>query len=117
MYKRIQRGRGLGGFFSSLLKLFSKAAPAVSRIMANPNVKKVGKLALQSALRTGGKALTSNDLKTAVDSEINLIKKKVGKAMLKRARTDKKTSQDAGKKSKTVTIKNLKKKKTSSSLF
>ena len=105
MYQRIQRGRGLGGFFSSILKLFSRAAPLIKKVAANPTVRKVGKQALKSALSVGASALEGESVKAAGKSEFAKTKKKVGKVL-------KKISNDINEEEK-MKRKRVKKKKTS----
>ena len=85
-FNRIQRGQGLGNILKSIFKVFRKAIPIASKIASNPTVKKIGKEVLNSGLRIGGEALITNDLNSAVNTELESAKKRVGKAILKRAR-------------------------------
>ena len=115
MYQRVQRGRGLGGFFSGILKIFSKAAPILKKVAANPSVQKVGKQALKSALSVGASALEGENVKHAASSEFKKTKKKVGQ-VLKKISND--IDKDRKKKKRYSKIKNSKKrKKASSNLF
>ena len=85
MYRRVQKGRGLGGFLKSVVRIFTKALPVVAKISKNPTVRKIGSGALQSAMRVGGEALITNDLEAAAKSEMRDVKKRIGEAVLKRA--------------------------------
>lgn len=80
-YQRIQRGRGIGGFFGSILKIISKAAPLVSKVAANPSVRKIGKQALKSALSIGADALTGTNIENSTKKEFKKTRKKVGKIL------------------------------------
>lgn len=118
MYQRIQRGRGLGAFFGSVLKIFSKAAPLVKKVITNPSVKKIGKQALQSALSIGADALEDGNIKNSVQKEINKTKKQVSKVLRE---TSLKVESNRKQKKRKHNIKtsrpNLKKKKNISNLF
>lgn len=115
MYQRVQRGRGLGGFFSSILKIFSRAAPLIKKVAANPTVRKVGKQALKSALTVGASALEGENIKAATKNEFKKTKKKVGKVLKKISDN---IDQKKGKRKQSKTIKtSRKRKKTSSNLF
>ena len=81
MYRRVLRGRGLGGFFGSILKIFSKAAPLVKKVAKSSMVKKIGRQAFKSALSVGADALEEGNLKHSVHKELNKTKKKVSKAL------------------------------------
>ena len=70
-YQRIQRGRGIGGFFGSILKIISKAAPLVSKVAANPSVRKIGKQALKSALSIGADALNGTNIENSTKKEFD----------------------------------------------
>jgi len=82
-YQRVQRGRGLGGFFASILKIFSKAAPILKKVAANPTFRKVGKQALGSALNVGANVLEGADAKESVHKELKETQAKVSKALKK----------------------------------
>lgn len=81
MYQRVQRGRGLGGFFGSVLKIFSKAAPLIKKVAANPSVRQIGKQALNSALSLGASTLKGEDVKSNAKREFTRTKKKVSEVL------------------------------------
>ena len=110
MYQRIQRGRGLGGFFSNIVKVFSKAVPLVKKVATNPTVKKIGKHALSSALAIGADALQGENLKESAQKELKSTKKKVGK-VLQDISIDIKSENKKRKSTNRVYNKNIKKKK------
>ena len=90
--RRVQRGRGLGGIFSTIFKAFTKAIPIAAKIAKSPIARKIGKEALKSGLRVGGEALVTNDLNSAISNELGSVKERVGRAMAKRGRASKSKS-------------------------
>lgn len=115
-YQRVQRGRGIGGFFRTIMRLFSRAAPVISKIAANPTVKKMGKQALKSAIRIGDDTIQSKNFKASVNKEINNVKNKVGNAILKRAKVLEKQPKRKKRSVKTSSFSAKKKKKRKSFL-
>lgn len=105
----MSRGRGLGGFFSSILRLFTRAAPLIKKVSAtavpiikkassNPTVRKIGKQAIKSALSVGADAIEGSDVKKSIRKEINNVKKKVSGSL----RELSKLSENGNKKRKNV---------------
>ena len=84
LFKRVQRGRGIGGVLSNIFRFNKKAVPIATKIAANPTVRKFGKEVLKSGARIGGEALLTNNLNSAVGTEFNNVKKRVGNALLDR---------------------------------
>ena len=82
-YQRIQRGRGLGAFFSNILRIFSKTAPIIKKVVSNPTVKKIGKNALGSALLVGADILKGENAKESLKKELSSTKSQVGEELKK----------------------------------
>ena len=116
-YQRIQRGRGIGGFFNSILKIFSRAAPVISKVAANPTVKKIGKQALTSALAVGADALQGSSVKESSAKEFKKTKNKVGEILKDISKDINKDENRKKRKISSVKISRKRKKIKSESLF
>ena len=86
VYQRIQRGRGLGGFFKPLFSLFRRAAPLLAKTAKNPIIKKIGSEAVKSGLNITADAIGGNNIKNSINKETAAVRGRVSSA-LKRAST------------------------------
>ena len=80
-FKRIQKGRGLGGFFAIFLKIFRKATPILKKVVQSPTTKKIARKAAETLINQITKEKNTpqddfNFVKTGTQNALNQLSSK-----------------------------------------